>query len=805
MKTTDLFEFRFVDREYEQKKLEVFLSKHSKSTLWIKGKRGLGKTEFFHYVLKEHSEYALCYIDIKKRTSSSNILSDFIINLQEHCDMDFMTNVSKKYKQFYNSIYKKTQNITSELFPNISNIVDAILELGYYAVTHSDENKNPLELINDYIGLILNKKKLCICVDNFSRCDMDIAQHFFQIIKRFVDEKNFRACIVTTSEDLNPELKEAIFHQLPYIDIDINKFDEFDYFFQILEPIFEMNEFTENDLIYLYQKCDGSPKKLSTTISKLLEKNGITLSQRSKAKINKKTLLTVLQGNHVKFEESDFAPVQKWIIFSYLCLTKQTPIQQMKELALYISKRFLLYSAYNESIFDSELLLLINNKILDYDINNVVSTHHDLDYIELMDIFNDSQLKGVFSQYTYEFLLQHPTYPDYEELICRHARDAKVSGWEKINFRYGKKLFYNRQIYESYRILSHLNNDIHKLHPIQILFIALVAYETGNYYVAINNFQLLQPEYLKFNQVRYYYFFYLGKSYNNIGRIKDAVAMIEKALEVIEKDSAIYVHTLNILHMYYFEIPEKIEESKKIFNKIRLSYEELYPIIWANTMRGCQNFLDNDICLNILQRAETKIENELEKAFLKTTHGFVLIKLNRIQEAEIQFRESSETIKRLKIHEYSYAANNLAVCYMMKNDYRTAKEILLKALLWNRTVYGSLVIQTHLMICSLYLSLECETDYYYDFLNSYMENHQIIDPIINRKIHMNMGIVCQKKGKHIMKSVHFEKVQPFIINSSSEWRYHILTNTIDEEITRPTEKYMHITTFDPWFLIYAHD
>ena len=805
MNTTQLFEFRFVDREFEQEKLKNFLSKNSTNALWLKGNRGLGKTKFFHYVLREHDEFALCYIDIKPEQNSIEILSDFIKALQKHFDEDFITTVSKKYKNFYNQTYKQTKHITKEAFPEISKIVSIILDLGYYVVNKYNENKNSFELVNDYISLILEKKKLCICIDNFSRCNIELAQHFFRIIKKFIGEANFKACIVTTSEDLQNELKEAIFFHLPHIAIDINRFGEYYYFFQILEPKFEMEQFSDTDLNYLYNKCEGSPKKLSTVISKLLERNGITLYEHAKAKIDKTKLFEILQNNHVYFEESDFSPVQKWILFSFLCLTPEINVEQLKNLALYISKRIMLYNGYNETVFDTELLLLIDHKILSYNAFHIVSTHHDLDYIELMEIFNKSQFKGMFSQYAYEFLLQHKNYHNYEELLCRHSREANISNWEIINFRYAKRLFRTKQIYDSYKILSCLEKSMHKLHPLQILFTGLVAYETGNYELTIKKLELLQLEQLRFPSIKYYYLFYLGKSYNNIGKIKDAILILKRALEMVPQDSLKYVQTLNVLHMLYFEIPEKLEESEKLFLHIQKSYKNLYPEAWANTMRGCHNFLDNTTALNILQEAIEKLGDEVEKAFVKNTRGFVLVKINRLCDAEKEFYEASKIIRRLRIHEFSYAANNLALCYMLVGKYNQAKKILLEALLWNKTNYGSLVIQTHLMICTLYLSQLDEADYYYDFLKNYMETHKIVDPIINRKIYMNLAIYCSKTNRAIMKKTFFDKATTYVKNSSSEWRYNILTNTTQKNLAKPKEKYILTTAFDPWFLVYAHD
>lgn len=804
MNTTELFAFNFVDRADERVKMDQYLSNPNGNVLWIKGKRGLGKTKFFKYVFQNYKEYALCYIDLKINSNSVDIISDFIAELQKYSDLDFMSHAQKNYKEFYNKTYQKTKKTTSELFPRISNVVSVVLDLGYYAITYSDENKNPIDIINDYIKTIIKLKKICICIDNFSRCNKETAQIFFQIIKKFIFEENFKSCIITTSEDLDNELKEEIFYNLPFTDIEIKAFDEFEYFYHIMDPIFELDEFTYEDFEYLYKKCDGSPKKLSTIISKLLEKNGITLSHK-KARINKKKMMSILQSNRIKFEDGDFTSESKWVIFSYLCLPEQISAEIVKELALYIAKRCFLYIAYDEKMFNKELLALIERKIINYDSNNLISICHDLDYIELMDIFKENQLKGLFSQYTFEFLLQNPEYPFQERLLCRHACDAGITGWEIRNFRYGKKLFRNSQFYDAQTIFSNLETSLHKLHPMQLLLIALSAYETGNYQLAVKRFQLIAPEQLRFSKARYYYFFYLGKSYNNIGRTSEAANMLEKALDEIEPDSIMYVQTLNVLHMYYIEIPGKFEKAKDIFRHIQTSYENIYPVVWANTMRGCQNFLDDTASLAILEKADVKLEDELEKAYLKTTKGFVLTKLDRLPEAKAHFRHASETIKRLKIHEFSYAANDLAVCYMIEKGYKTAIELLLEALLWNRTSYGALVIQTHIMICSLYLSLKDETSYYFHLLRDYIDNHKIVDPVIKRKIYMNMAIVCRNTGQHIMEKVYFEKAKPYVENTSSEWRHNILTNNTNSKNVRPSSQYLRTLDFEPWFLIYAHD
>lgn len=806
MNNTDLFNFLFVDRSNEKLKLDKFLRIPTYTILWIKGKRGFGKTEFLKYVLSNRKEYSLCYIDVKINTNAVDIISNFITELQNNSSINFMENIKKNYKKFYNSTLKKVKEINFINFPQIHNIVSMLLDTSYLVITSLDEQKSSFDLIQNYIDMILKNQKLFICIDNFSRCDNETAQLFFQVFKKYIETENLKSCIITAYEDLSVEMKEKIFHNLPYTEIEIQKLDNVSYFYQIMEPIFDLSSFREEDIEYIYKKCNGSPKKLSTFISKILEHGGIKFTSEKKAKIIKKVMMDVLQGDHIKFTEKDFTPIQKWILFSFLCLGEQVPVELLLQLALYISKKCYLYYGYNEQKFYEQLPVLTDNNILKYNIDNTITCYHDMDYLELLEIFQESMVGGLFSQITYEFLINQKNFEKREELLCYHAKKANILGWEIKNFRYGKKLFYNNQVYDAQKVFNSFEGCLNNFNPIQILFIGLVSYETGNFQQAIQYLRLINPQKLKYPKLKYYYYFFIGKSYNNIGDTKQAVHLLEKAIIQTNKDSEIYAHTLNILHMYYFEIPERIQEAEKTFFKIKKFYKELYPSIWANTMRGAQNFLDNEEALQVLEEASTLLESELEKAFLQTTKGFVYVKLNQLDKAEKEFQQSCEIIKRLKMHEFTYAANNLAVCYMIKEKYYDAKKILLEALLWNRTHYGSIVLQIHLMFCCLYLAQKDEAIHYYKALEYFGNSTPISDPIMNRKLYLNLAIASNILGNSIMKEKYYSKAKNFINNSSSEWRFYVLTQSTETPSpSKPSALYMQIKTFDPWFLIYAHD
>lgn len=805
MNTTDLFNFRFVDRNNEQFRFKKFFENSNGNVLWIRGNRGLGKTTFVNFMMKEYPEYNLCYLNISHESDSVTIISDFIRQLQKHCEFGFIEETKNRYKEFYSSAYKTLKKITNVLNPKISDIIEFVLDSGYYVVTKSDEKKESIDIIYHFIELILSKKKLCLCIDNLSRCNTDTIHFFLRVIKNFLQNDYFRACIVTTSEDLNTDTKNEILHFLPLVDIEITRFQKYNYFYEILQPIFNLNNFEEEDFEYIFTKCEGSPKKLSTIISKLLEKQGIALYKSQKATIDKSVLFSILQTEHIKFKDSDFTSPQKWIIFSFICIGEKISVEYLKDLALYISGSLFLYYTYDTPIFSTELLRLIENRVLKYsESDNSIDTCHDEDYIELKDIFNESPISSMFSSRTFEFFSKHAEYPNAEKIICKNAMRANIPEWEKLNFRYGKKLFHKKQYQDAQQVFSRLSASFHKLHPIQILLIGINSYEAGYFALAIKQFICFPSDTLQFKKLKFYYNYYLAKSYNNTGNVSRAVQILENILDEFPEDTQEYLRILNLLHMYYLEIPGKENEAKDIFEKIYQNYQELFPEIWANTMRGCQNFKKGKEALGILNKAENILTDELEKAFLENTRGFILVKSNLLSEGEKCFQKAADSITQLKKHEYAYAANNLAVCRMLNADFHTARNILLEAQFWNRTVYGELVIQTHLMVCSEYLGYSDDMQFYYETLKKYLEETHPSDPTINRKILINLAVMDYRNGNYIMSEAYTRRAKPYVMNTSTEWLYRTLT--CESTDCPPQSDYIyHTRKFEPWFLIYAHD
>ncbi|MCM1425524.1 MAG: P-loop NTPase fold protein, partial [Eubacterium sp.] len=802
MEQTELFDFSFVDREREQQIFKNFMSNADKKILWISGDRGVGKSEFITYMTATYEKYSFVYYDVKENCRNEDILTDFIQKLQQMGNFSFCEFVQKEYKKFYDTLGTTTKAITHSLNPSISEVVSVILDVTSYVITKNEERRENIDIIKKYIDKILSAKSLFICIDNFSRCNEDIVKLLCNIFKSFLTYEKCKICIITTDDDMNDEKELKIREQIAYTGIKIEKFKKHIYFWQIMEPIFEMDDFSDNDIKYIYSKCSGKPHNLSIIISKLLDKQGIICStKKEKATINKRILQDVLKEKHIKYGEADFTYTQKLIIFSFLCLFEGVDIQIVEELSIYIANKNYLYNGFTKDRFRQDLLELISCNKLSSD-GITLSTCHDSDYIDYMDIFRTSQIYKIISQNAYEFLLYHETLKEREDLICHHMREAKIESWEERNFLYGKKLFVSHNYFDSEKIFSYLLSETESLDEYKLLVIAINEYQVGHFNIAIKVLEAIDIEKLENTSQKYFLLFYWGKSiYNYTGDTSIAISKLIEATKYVSDSSAEYVNVQNILQMLYFEVPGKYDEALKIFNNIRDNYKVSQPNAWANTMRGCHNYIQNsEEALDLLEEAQSCISDDLERAYIDTTKGFIYIKKGNIDKAKDCFNSSYESIKKMKVHESSYAINDLAVCYMMEGDYLSAKKLLLDGLFWNKTNYGKIVLYVHLMLCEAFLGNNMEAEKYFDFLIDYIANPKIQDLIMLRKVLLNLAVACKELKKNIEYEIYIKKAEKYIHNTSSEWRYLAIQGINNTQI--PDNIYYSYSKFDPWFIVY---
>ena len=805
MEKTELFDFSFVNRTREQKIFKKFIFNFDKEILWINGNRGVGKSEFIKYMINQNIQYKFIYYLVMENSKSEDVLKGFIQELQKAGNFNFCDFVQKEYKKFYNSLSSTTITITKSFGANISGIVSAILDITNYVVTKNEERRESIDVIRKYIEKMLDNEMLFICVDNFSKCNEDIMMLFFNVFKTFLNCKNCKICIITTDEDMDDEKKLRFRETTSYTHICIKGFKEYRYFWEIMDPIFDMTIFSPEDIKYLSCKCQGKPHNLSIIISKLLDQQGILCdAPRKKALIHKNILQKILKAESIKYNESNFNPIQQLILFSFLCLYQGVEIEIVKELAMYISTRNILYTGFTENKFHEELLKLIgDNKLFTNGVE--LETCHDSDYIDYMDIFRRSPIYQIISQHSYEFIVNNEVLKVREDLICRHMREAKIAKWEERNFLYGKKLFESHLYYDAEKVFSALLYTMSSLSESQLLLIAVNKYNVGFYDSAIKIFEKIENHKFMNSIYKYYLLFYWGKSiYNSTGDVSKAISKLTESANYIPNTSEEYVNVQNLLQMLYFELPGNYDNALAIFKNIQDNYKTTQPKAWASTMRGCQNFIrEKETALKLLSDACECTDDKLEHAYIDTTRGFVYARAGDLDNAKHYFDKAYMAIKNMKRHESSYAANNLAVCYMIENKNAEAKELLLEGLFWNRTNYGKIVLYVHLMICDIFLGNKLEAEKYYAFLADIIDNNPPQDEIILRKVLINLAIASSELSKPMQFDLYIKKAEKYVSNTSSEWRYYVIRKRAN--VNEPKNIYYSYSKFDPWFLVYAHD
>lgn len=443
--------------------------------------------------------------------------------------------------------------------------------------------------------------------------------------------------------------------------------------------IFQIDTFSEHDISILFNKCKGNPYSLSTVIFKLIEQDGIVSHEGSKPEILKSVLFKIIKED-IELNEQDFSSLEKWILFSYFSIGRKVSLYTLKELANYIAKENILFTSFKDDKIGETVLSLIGRNILSIN-GDLIEAKNDHIFDSIRDIFENSSIKDVFSFYAFKYFSLHPEYSESECQKCYHSYIACLPKWESLNFEYGKSLFAQRHYDTASAIFSRLADSNHKLEATQRLLIGKCYYEAGYFLRTLSHLSKINPDDFQNSSDKIEFYVLCGKTYNTTGNMSKACENLEKALKEVTKGSKQYVELLYLLQMYYCEIPGKRSRAEECFKEIRFNFKDTYPVLWANTMRGCQNFVSAEEAISLLNEAMKKVIDPLEMAYIRNTAGFIHIRLNHLYIAKELFYNASETIERLKPHEYSYAANNLAVCYMLQGNFATAKRLLIKALL----------------------------------------------------------------------------------------------------------------------------
>lgn len=817
MDTTSIFNFTFVDRSDERRIFSNYNRAETIGTiLWVTGKRGVGKTRFIKQMIESNSEQKIIWLDNSIQDTQVNDIYPFLKELQKLHNSNFYDYVKKNYQLFLDL----GKDVISALLGDKNNFLSHLSKYLFKIASNTFEENNSQKdnylILTSYLDSVLNDASLFVVLDNFSRFNKISSRFYMDIIKNYINSTGIKFCIITTDEDmeLNKDLENDLLRNIPFKNIAIEEFSSYVFFAEILFRIFGDAIFSYDDVKYIYSKCSGNPENLIKIMKKSLKRQAINITD-SAITINKIILYDILKNENVRFSKDDFTFIEELLLIVIVSIGKSINAKLLMLIIEFLASKIFLYKQFTEQIFFETLGTLINNKVLIYGTNDTLVFEHDSDFLDIRNILYDLNMKPQICYYLYEFISTEDltvfgyTHDNREYYKAYYACEACIPGWEQINLQYGKLLYDSQRYHEGTLIFDKLKPTKERYSAQELFMIAITYYQDGQYQKCFTLLNIIDNKMIHSNDFQYQFYFMLGKTENIINKKRLSIKHLKEALNYIKKTSPEYTETLNLLHLTFMETHNGYESSKRIFEYVKDNFKEITPFQWAQTIRGAANFYDGNEALGLLNEALTIADQEnrnIEIAYLKNSIGFIELRNGNIDLAKENFRESYDLLRIYKIHEVSYALNNLAICKMLQQDYENALTDLLNALLWNCIPYAYYTINCHLLICYVFLKQLEEARKIIRKLEKYVFKNTVEDPVILRKIKMNIGIAHILMKEPISGQNWFKSITPdMIYGTSSEFRYRLYTGQLDGYMINRDNIYFKCQNFEPWVLIYGHD
>lgn len=820
------FDFRFVDRDRERKIIDLFLHSTTPEILWVLGESGVGKSYFLkNTVAKKSLGYAI-YINIDEKNAASNCVSDLIGTLQSLSEISFVDFVKENYQQLID--FSRPINKIISLYSgySINDILDFFFNKSILFISKKQEQVNASVVLGKYVDKIIETTPIVITIDNLSYCDSKSIEIILDFIKSYICNPKIRFIISTATSDIDKkiELKRKIISNIPYKMLEIMPFDSEHYFVDILSSLFDLNNVPDKIITEIFDYCNGLPEKLQILLVNMCYKNGITESAcLPQLKID--ILQQVLHSNESKFDIGSITFYPKLILLIVVCINTPISPELLYELVNFYLSSTKMFCKLSRDKF-SDIISEQEGKIIEIKLNLGISkvyVKHDLLIQGLLEDFRKENLLEITSKIIYEFIINKQwmfkqiglTDDDIQALLAMHAYIAKLTPWIQLNYEYGEKLLRNSNYSAACDIFLRLEHIKSKLNAHQQIQLAICYYENGLYDKANNSFMEIRKSEIDSLELYTYHFFY-GKSLNMCAEKDTAIVHFREAIKLSNPDSEDYIEASNLLHLALIETQYGYEEAQTIFNNITKSVNEnnMYKIALARLLKGCGNFYSGEDAIkkyDLALQISTHLNNNLETAYIRHNKGFEFIRENNIDMAIKEFQYALPIIEKIKKHETAYTLNNLGICYMFKRQYNEAISILKKALFISKSYYANLTILVHLMhACRLNGDVD-ECIKYQTLLLSATREILYKDPIIIRKININLAINSFALKRDIEANYYLQSVFDYCKNTSSEYRANKLKSELNHEYKMPiellqcTSNYKTNMSFEPWCITFSHE
>lgn len=825
MDNRDLFKFEFVNRLSEKTYVHEFLGgKKQSNILWIDGEYGVGKSFFLKKIQQEDIISKFFYLELKETNCEISCLQQLLLTIQGKASISIKKFISNNYEQLFDigkSIaleYIKTKGI------DIESLIELTFDNTKTFVKNNQKQQNALKVIIEYIGFIAKNNKIVIIIDNFEYCDSKSTNSIIELVNQLLHSDNVYFIFSTSPEGLKErkDIQQLLFEKLPIVPLIIDNFKEENLFYEILFNIFNLSREDREIIKQIFEYCCGNPEELKGMIRTLYQKHGVSLYEdKNKADWDKQILLDILSNKEssvtIKYQFNELI-ILKIIIAFDQCLSFDT----VRKAYNYLMDNAFFAGDLAKNLFSESFFNLINLDIIRTDSNRKIVFSSDNTYRELQRKLKKDVTQALMSKYYFEFIVfeanelcnTEMSADKFEALKIHHALNAQVSDWEKISYKYLKKLYHNKHFSETIEIIQKLLAVNYFRTMSDYTMIINCFFEIGNYSTAQTLISLPVLEGTDEECIEYY--LSCSKVLNIILEKESAAHELEKAIELVEPKSDRYYEFLNIKQQILVDTKDGKSEAKAIFEDFISLYEQGYAKqVIAKAFKNSIDFYHAEealVYMGIAEEIFISHRNSLELGFLHTNRGFEQFRQGKIENAQNSFEQSIAILKDLRFYELSYPLNNLAACLMFKDEYGKAIQILTQALLINESDYVHLSVKTQLMMCYCMQKKYNACKKIMKELDNFVVKNKIDDPTILRKIYVNIAIAYYSMGERYTAHDYVSKYYSYCINTSTWYRAYKIMKEIDVTLKNPLDScldteilYWSKTPFEPWLVTFSHE
>lgn len=815
MNNKDLFVFKFVDHEIERKIVRNFLlDSNTENILWIHGESGVGKTELIKYFMSCFPYKFIHVNPIKKQITS--YFSLFIRELEKQ-------NTSLAGFIFKN--YKKIKNISNNTISDINiktKILMGILEIGESIfIDAKDDFFSTANVLGQYIQYISKKEKYIFVFDNFQQCDTKSLERIQEITQNLWGKENIKFIFITTDHTISSdsEIIKFLLEKNSLISISIEPFDNKDFFLDILLNIYTLDGITTTEMDQLYEACNGIPEKLKNFLRNMYLADGIEYyKDSSQARLIPGKFKDVLCKGVDSTDLEALNLLEKLVFNIIICWNDSMPLSLLNEISQYIAGEVLYLPSELKSQIMASIYNLFSLNILEL-CENRVRVKHDLVYLSFLPKYAAIPEAILYSK-LYEYInsnkkqvvdMYSQSFFDLNNALYSYKAD--IQSWQQINLDCLKILVEQKDYKNISIIISRLERSLTCFETSDLLFLAECFYNCGKYDKARN---ILNYTHKKLNSDKnYFQYYYLsGKIFNMMMDKESAEKELILSQKYILPQSEEEILVKHMLQLILVEVVGRKDEAKEIFYSISKHLDK-YPEnsqALATLLKNCSNYYTGKQALSLLKKAleiSEKNNDLVEIAFIKNNMGYEQFKLNNYEKCRTLYKESINILQQTKIHESAYPLSNLAVCHMINQEYDEAIALINRAFFWNCSNYLEYVLNTHLMLCYEQIGKNNESYKIAKCLLDKLESGKINDPVILRKVYLNLAINFDKLQIESYAKECAEKAYVFSTNTSSEYRaakiYEKYGGRPTKDLSTLQNQYCTKYYFDHWLTIFSHD